>query len=103
MEKRAFERVELAKTDGSVLASYAGKYRNDEVRATFDLVSTDKGLVVHRERFDDEPLTPFFADAFKSDWLGVVRLTRDASGAISGFMITNRVRGVERILFTRER
>jgi hypothetical protein len=102
MEKRAFERVELAKSDGSALASYAGKYHNDEVRATFELVATNKGLVVRRERFDDEPLTPFFADAFKSDWLGVVRMTRNASGAIDGFTITNRVRGVERITFTRE-
>jgi CubicO group peptidase (beta-lactamase class C family) len=101
-EKRAFERVELAKTDGGALAAYAGRYRNDEVRATFELVATSQGIVLRRDRFDDVLLTPYFAGAFKNDWLGVLRMTRDASGALSGFTISNRVRGVERIVFRQE-
>jgi CubicO group peptidase (beta-lactamase class C family) len=101
-DPRPYERVEPSKTDRATLEAYAGKYTSDEVRATFELVATANGLVLRRDRFDDAPLAPWFADAFRNDWLGVLRITRDAKGAINGFTVWNRVRGVQGLAFARQ-
>jgi hypothetical protein len=52
------------------------------------------GLVLSRGRFPDSPVRPAYLDAFAAN-VGMMRVTRDAGGAVSGFLLTaGRIRNL---------
>jgi len=49
--------------------------------------------VLQRQRVEDRPLLPVFADAFMNDELGNIRFTRDEKKLVSGFRLnTTRIK-----------
>ena len=45
------------------------------------------------------PLEPVCADAFKNEWMGLLRFTRDSNKQITGFIINNFAGGVRHLQF----
>jgi len=83
-----FRRVEpVARLEDAALARYAGTFLGPELDATWTLVVRDGRLFLQRQRFEDEPLEPLYADAF-TDGALLFRFTRGETGAVSGFSIT---------------
>ena len=70
-------------------------YRSDEIEATYRLVVKDRGLRLERIKSTPSVLEPLVADTF-SGQPGVIRFTRDAAGAVTGFVLeAGRVRGMK--------
>ena len=83
-----FRRVEpFASPDAAALARYAGTFAGDELGVTWTLVVRDGRLVLQRQRFEDEPLEPAFADAFTAGGI-FFRFARGEGGAVTGFSAT---------------
>ncbi|HEX7186254.1 MAG TPA: serine hydrolase [Thermoanaerobaculia bacterium] len=94
-----FRAVEpVASLDAAALARYAGTYASDELGATWTLAVRDGRLVFQRQRFEDEPLTPAFTDAFTAGGL-LFRFARGEGGAVTGFSASTS--GVRDIRFVR--
>ena len=68
-------------------ADYPGTYASDEAEVVMTVVAEGEGVVLKRRPDAVMPLTPIYADAFRSA-AGFVRFTRDASGRVHGFTIT---------------
>ena len=85
-----------------VLSDYAGAYDSDELQVTYTVRVEGDSLVVERPPATRLPLRPTARDGFAMGRAGaVVRFTRDAAGAITGFALdAGRVRG---IVFSRRR
>jgi CubicO group peptidase (beta-lactamase class C family) len=94
------------------MAEYAGVFQADEADATVTLVvKADKLLL--RTRKSEEPQPPgdfaasrgwypleaICADAFKNEWLGLLRFTRDSKKQINGFVVSNFAGGVRHLQF----
>src|SRR5580765_4202307 len=88
--QRLWELVTLALPPAE-LRAFAGDYRSEELDVTFNVEPKGSGLsVVHS--FDVAPLEK---DAFVGDWVGIMKFTRDARGAVSGFTVNRETaRGV---------
>ncbi|HJU42141.1 MAG TPA: serine hydrolase domain-containing protein [Vicinamibacterales bacterium] len=90
-----FERVEPFAPTPAQLEAFAGVYRSDEIEATFRTIIKDGRLRLERLKSAPSELEPLVADTF-SGQPGVIRFTRDASGAVTGFVLeAGRVRGVK--------
>lgn len=78
-------------------ATYAGRYYSAELETAYE-VSEDGGrLVARHRRHEDVVLTPKEKDRFEGSavYLGDVKFTRDAEGAITGMLVTTgRVRNL---------
>jgi hypothetical protein len=73
----------------SVLVSFAGQYRIDEVDMTYTVLMTDSKLTMRWPRQTDLTLEAVGGDRFVSGaW--TVTFTRTASGAVDGLTITAR-------------
>ena len=57
--------------------------------------------MLQRQRAEDRPLLPMFADAFINDELGNIKFTRDEKQLVSGFRL-NTIR-VKHLWFAKER
>jgi CubicO group peptidase (beta-lactamase class C family) len=80
--QRLWELVTLALPPAE-LKAFAGDFRSDELDVTFNVEPKGSGLsVVHT--FDVAPLEK---DVFVGDWVGIMKFTRDARGAVSGFTV----------------
>lgn len=83
-----------------------GAYYSSELDVTWRLRSTGAGLVLEPVRYLPDgaagELHPQMTDAFTSDGGFLIRLTRDAKGAISGFSLSAG-RGLRSLPFTRAR
>ncbi|RKH05337.1 class A beta-lactamase-related serine hydrolase [Corallococcus sp. CA047B] len=73
----------------SVLATFAGLYRSDEVDATYTVRVADGKLAIRWPRRDEVVLDAVGGDRFVGS-LGAVTFTRAASGGIDGLTISNR-------------
>jgi CubicO group peptidase (beta-lactamase class C family) len=96
---------------------YVGEFRSEEADATVTMAIEDKRLVVrtrHSERPEVRedgagagrgwyPLEPVCADAFKNEWLGLVRFTRDSKDRLTGFAVSNFAGGVRHLHFHKGR
>jgi CubicO group peptidase (beta-lactamase class C family) len=90
-----FERVEPFAPTAAQLEAFAGVYRSDEIEATYRLVIKDGGLRLERLKSTPSVLEPLVTDTFSSQ-PGVIRFTRDAAGAVTGFVLeAGRVRGMK--------
>jgi CubicO group peptidase (beta-lactamase class C family) len=95
---------------------YVGAFRSDEADATVTIAFEDKGLVLQTRNFERPgaggesgagrgwfPLKPACVDAFKNEWLGLVRFTRDPRNRITGFAVSNFAGGVRHLQFRKGR
>ncbi len=96
-----FAKVPPAVTSSTAIAAIAGRYRSDELDVVWTLSpNAAGGLTLSRRRFPDAPVQPAYLDAFTTN-VGLLRVTRDASGSVTGFLLTaGRVRN---LWFERER
>ncbi|MFP5355573.1 MAG: hypothetical protein ACLGIK_10575, partial [Gemmatimonadota bacterium] len=68
---------------------------SDELDVRYDVALGDSVLVVRSRKIDEEKLTPAFRDAFTVGFGATLQFTRDRSGKVNGFAISDgRVRGV---------
>ena len=93
---------------------YVGAFQSDEADATVTIVIKD-GHLIMRTRKSEEPAPPFdigagrgwfpleaiAGDAFKNDWIGILRFTRDSKGQIMGFVVNNFAGGVRHLRFSK--
>lgn len=90
-----FERAEPFAPTPAQLEAFAGVYRSDEIEATYRTVVKDGRLRLERLKSAPSELEPLVADTFSSQ-PGVIRFTRDATGAVTGFVLeAGRVRGMK--------
>jgi len=77
------------------LRAFAGEYTSAELEGTYMLVPRDSGLVLQIPGRNDIVLQPIFPDAFAGGVVGVVKFSRDARGAVTGFTANSSgVRGL---------
>ncbi|MCY1075765.1 serine hydrolase domain-containing protein [Archangium lansingense] len=86
---RDFIRMTAPTPTDSALASFAGKYRSDEVAMTYTVRVADGKLVIRWPRRDEVVLDAVGGDRFVGS-LGTVTFTRAASGGIDGLTISHR-------------
>jgi CubicO group peptidase (beta-lactamase class C family) len=92
-DRNVFQPVTFAPS-AAELRAYAGGYRSDELDVTFTLEPRDSTLVVKNLGFL-ETIMPFENDQFVGDVVGIVKFSRDARGALTGFTLNRWVaRGV---------
>ena len=90
-----FERVEQFAPTPAQLETFAGVYRSDEIEATYRIVIKEGRLRLERLKSASTELEPLVTDTF-SGQPGVIRFTRDATGAVTGFVLeAGRVRGMK--------
>jgi hypothetical protein len=94
---------------------YAGAFQSDEADARVTIVIKDGHLIL-RTRKSEDPALPFdvgagrgwfpleaiAGDAFKNDWIGILRFTRDSKGQITGFVVNNFAGGVRHLRFSKK-
>lgn len=86
---RIFTRVNELVPSASALASFAGRYRIDEVDMTYTVLMADGKLTMRWPRQTDLVLESVGGDRFVSGaW--TVTFTRSASGAVDGLTLTAR-------------
>ena len=89
-----FERVEPFAPTPAQFEAFAGVYRSDEIEATYRIVVKNGQLRLERLKSASAELEPLVADTF-SGQPGVIRFTRDATSAVTGFVLeAGRVRGM---------
>ena len=78
------------------LSELAGRYRSSELDVEWTLaIVGDTSLSLSRRRAPDLRLTAVYADGFTGG-VGNIRFTRDASGKVTGFLLTSgRVRHIQ--------
>jgi CubicO group peptidase (beta-lactamase class C family) len=88
--------VKTATYTSQQLAEFTGKYRSDEIEATYTITRSGDKLMLARSGLDtDTPLVLQFADSFSAPGTGSLRFTRDKQNRISGFWLsTGRVRSL---------
>jgi hypothetical protein len=69
------------------LRSYVGDYRSEEIGVTYRIVERGSMLVVENPGRADIPVQPFSKDVFVGDFVGIVKFSRDARGALTGFTV----------------
>jgi len=84
-----YETIQVVAPTSAQLAEYAGTYYSEEIAATYKLIIQEGKLVLPRQRVEDRPLLPMFADAFMNDALGNIRFTRDEQNLVSGFRLNS--------------
>jgi hypothetical protein len=91
----AGDRVHAPQQSAADLSAYAGKYRSEEVEATYDLSVKDEGLQL---KFKWDPAVKLDAvgpDELENGDLGNIVFRRDTAGRVTGFQIfTINARGV---------
>ncbi len=93
-DPQILQRVPAADLDAAGLASYAGRYRSEELGTDYIVVVENRGLVIKHRKLDDRRLRPTYVDGFNAGGR-VLRFTRDDAGEIDGFRLsTGRVWGV---------
>jgi CubicO group peptidase (beta-lactamase class C family) len=69
------------------LQSYVGDYRSEEIGVTYTIVERGSVLIVENPGRAEIPVQPFSRDVFVGDSVGIVKFSRDARGALSGFTV----------------
>jgi hypothetical protein len=85
-EQRIWQSVTLT-LPAAELRTYAGEYRSDEIGVSFTIGTRDPALVVRAKGRPDVKIAPFAKDVFVGDWVGIVKFSRDARGAVAGFTV----------------
>lgn len=87
------DRVEAFAPSPAELQAFEGVYRSDEIDLPYRVTLKDGTLRVERLKAGPAPLEPLLKDTFRAPF-GVMRFTRNDTGAIAGFVIeAGRIRG----------
>ncbi len=70
---------------GFLLSAIRSTSYGAEVEGTYTLAARDSGLVIQIPGRTDIALQPIFPDGFAGAIVGVVKFSRDAGGAVTGF------------------
>lgn len=90
-----FQRVNASTPSSAELRAFAGEYVSPELATTYTLAARDSVLVIQIRGRAQVVLRPIFTDTFHASRVGVVRFSRDPSGAVTGFTVnTDSVRGL---------
>jgi hypothetical protein len=90
-----FERVEPFAPTPAQLEAFTGIYRSDEIDTNYRIVVKDGALRLERLKSTPSVLEPLVTDTF-SGQAGVMRFTRDAKNAVTGFVLeAGRVLGMK--------
>ncbi len=81
-DQRVWTLVTFAPSTAEARA-YAGDYRSDELNVTFTIEPKDSALVVAHTF----TIAPFSKDVFVGDWVGIMKFSRDARGAVDSFTV----------------
>lgn len=81
-----YERVAADQLEPRRLSDYEGTYFSDEAEVAYTAVVQDGTLVLKRRPDTTIRLTPVYADGFRG--LGFIRFHRDATGAVTGFSVS---------------
>jgi CubicO group peptidase (beta-lactamase class C family) len=81
-DQRIWELVTLALSPAE-LRAFGGDYRSDELNITYAVEPKGSGLNVAH----NVDVAPYEKDVFVGDWVGIMKFTRDARGAVSGFTV----------------
>jgi CubicO group peptidase (beta-lactamase class C family) len=97
------------------MAEYAGTYQSAEADATVTMAVWNNKLVLRTRKFEEPrppgdtgsahgwfPLDAICADAFKNQWVGLLRFTRDSKKQITGFVVNNFAGGVRHLKFAKD-
>ena len=99
---RSYAAVPEAKPGGARLAEYGGEYYSPELDVVVPVTVQDGGALAVRIRPAPAVVAePTFADGFLLDRAWHVTFTRDASGAVNGFVATNALGRCRRVSFLR--
>jgi len=71
----------------SELPSYTGDYHSDEIGVTFTVERHGSVLALKNGGWVDTPVQGFSKDVFVGDVVGIVKFSRDARGAVTGFTL----------------
>jgi hypothetical protein len=93
------QKVDPLKLSAAELNTYAGRYTNTEVEATFTMAAADSKLIIRRHARPDIFLDPVYPDTFQATFSALVKFSRDANGKITGFGI--KTDGVRNLRFDR--
>jgi CubicO group peptidase (beta-lactamase class C family) len=69
----------------SALPDYVGDFHSDEIGVTFTIEVRDAKLALNNHGWVNTPVLAFAKDVFAGDAVGIVKFSRDARGAVSGF------------------
>jgi CubicO group peptidase (beta-lactamase class C family) len=96
------------------MAEYAGTYQSAEADATVTMAVWNNKLVLRTRKFEEPrppgdtgsahgwfPLDATCADAFKNQWIALLRFTRDSKKQITGFVVNNFAGGVRHLQFAK--
>jgi CubicO group peptidase (beta-lactamase class C family) len=83
------------------LRAFEGTYRSAEVEGVYTLAAREGGLVMRIAGRSEVRFQPVFQDAFAGEMLGVIRFSRGAGGAVTGFLANSD--GARRMPFERAR
>jgi hypothetical protein len=96
---RVSHKVDPFVPSSAELRAFAGQYSSPEIEGAYSLVVHDTSLVLQIPGRNDIVLLPIFKDAFAGGLVGVVKFSRAASGAVTGF--TTNSSGVRGLRFDR--
>ena len=82
-----FEPVEPWEPDASALAEFEGRYVSDEAETIFDVRLGDGSLTITQRPGRVRPLTPIYADGFRTVG-GIVRFRRDEAGQVTALSLS---------------
>jgi hypothetical protein len=98
-QPETYQRLDDVSLSTAELRTFAGRYVSTELQVTYTLAPRDSGLVLQMPGRADILLSPIFPDAFEGSLVGVVKFTRGAAGAPTGFTLNTS--GVRRLRFER--
>ena len=82
---RVSQKVDAFAPSNIELRAFRGEYTSAEVESTYTLAAHDSALVIQIPGRTDIALQPIFPDGFAGAIVGVVKFSRDGSGAVTGF------------------
>jgi hypothetical protein len=80
-----YTRRAAARPDAAALREYAGRYVSEELESAYDVTAGDSTLTMQTRWGVPQGLQPVYRDYF--DAADPVRFTRDAGGAVNGFLM----------------
>lgn len=83
-----FELCTPATPSREQLVEYTGTFRSDELGVNYAVALKDSQLIVKIGRSETNPMAPTVADIFTIEGFAVFRFTRNHTGAIDGFLLS---------------
>jgi hypothetical protein len=95
------EKVETIPVSRVDFASYVGRYASPDLDVTYSVLARNSSLVIQVPGRPEIRLEPLVRDNFYGPLIEVVKFSRDAHGAITGFSV--HAPGVRGLRFRRVR